>query len=103
MFDMMDDIIRDNFTGGVKIGGNNPKYPVEIIQNDENIYLTLSLGNIQRDDIFIDLSPNLVHFKILTEDGEYDRGIKLPSEVDPKSIETTFKNGILDLTIKKVK
>lgn len=101
MFDMIDEIMKNDFTGGVKIGGNNPKYPVEIMQDTENIYLTLSLGNVQKEDIFIDLSPNLVHFRILTEEGEYDRGIELPSEVDPKSIQDTFKNGILDLVIKK--
>jgi len=101
MFDMLDKIMRDNFTGGIHFQKNNPKFPVEVIDDKENIYLTLSIGDIQQEDIFMDLTSNSIHFRILTENEEYERDITFPSEVDPKTIENTLKNGILDLTIKK--
>ena len=101
MFDMIDEIMQNKFTGGIQFGGNNPKYPVELMQDNDNIYITLSIGNVQKDDVFIDLSPDSVQFRILTEEGEHKREMKLPSEVHPDSIKNTLKNGILDLTIKK--
>lgn len=101
IFDEIDKIISSGFYGGIQTGRSNRKYPTEVTQDRSNIFVTLSLGNIQKDDVFITLSDDILTIRILAEDGEYERNINLTGKVKPKSVKTTFINGVLDITIKK--
>jgi HSP20 family molecular chaperone IbpA len=109
MFDFIERImnterlIDSGFTGGMKINTSFNK-PVEIMESESNIYITISLGNVKQEDIIVMVEPEYITFQISTDEGEYThRTLTLPSRVQNKKVSKTFNTttGILDITLDK--
>ena len=113
MYDEFDDIfdrmfksiVEANFDAGVKTQRKTRKFPISTIDDKKNVYITLSLGNVSKDDVFLTVNPDNVHIKVLTEEGEKEQLITLPEPVKPKSTESHFnkQTGTLDIEIRKAK
>lgn len=96
--------------------GRMPK--VDIIDNEKDILIRAELPGVDKKDLDISMTDHSVTFKACTnyedkeekgdyyrseiEQGEYSRTIGLPADVDIDKAESTFKNGILELTVPKV-
>ena len=100
-------IERDTATPKVNISGNEDNYQINVIMpgiDKENI--TLSIDNdiltIQSNyDKQKDKYQNVLRTEFIIK--EYYRKISLPKETDHQSISANLKNGILEITIKKIK
>ena len=100
-------IERDTATPKVNISGNEDNYQINVIMpgiDKENI--TLSIDNdiltIQSNyDKQKDKDQNALRTEFIIK--EYYRKISLPKETDHQSISANLKNGILEITIKKIK
>ena len=100
-------IERDTATPKVNISGNEDNYQINVIMpgiDKENI--TLSIDNdiltIQSNyDKQKDKDQNALRTEFMIK--EYYRKISLPKEADHQSISANLKNGILEITIKKIK
>lgn len=100
-------IERDTATPKVNISGNEDNYQINVIMpgiDKENI--TLSIDNdiltIQSNyDKQKDKDQNALRTEFIIK--EYYRKISLPKEADHQSISANLKNGILEITIKKIK
>jgi HSP20 family molecular chaperone IbpA len=103
--DKIEKIMQSNFSGAIKTGDKTSQDPIEITQDEDNIYVTLDLTNVnvQEDDIFINLTPDFIIFRILMANSEYERAVSLPTKAEVKSIVKSYNNGVLDLVIKKRK
>ena len=71
--------------------------PADVIDGDESISVTIEIPTARKDDILIEVSDD----RIEIQDNMYTRRIKLPSEVEPETARATYKNGILDVEMKK--
>ena len=100
-------IERDTATPKVNISGNEDNYQINVIMpgiDKENI--TLSIDNdiltIQSNyDKQKDKDQNALRTEFMIK--EYYRKISLPKDADHQSISANLKNGILEITIKKIK
>lgn len=100
-------IERDTATPKVNISGNEDNYQINVIMpgiDKEDI--TLSIDNdiltIQSNyDKQKDKDQNALRTEFIIK--EYYRKISLPKEADHQSISANLKNGILEITIKKIK
>lgn len=100
-------IERDTATPKVNISGNEDNYQINVIMpgiDKENI--TLSIDNdiltIQSNyDKQKDKDQNALRTEFIIK--EYYRKISLPKDADHQSISANLKNGILEITIKKIK
>ena len=100
-------IERDTATPKVNISGNEDNYQINVIMpgiDKENI--TLSIDNdiltIQSNyDKQKDKGQNTLRTEFMIK--EYYRKISLPKDADHQSISANLKNGILEITIKKIK
>lgn len=100
-------IDRDTATPKVNISGNEDNYQINVIMpgiDKENI--TLSIDNdiltIQSNyDKQKDKDQNALRTEFIIK--EYYRKISLPKDADHQSISANLKNGILEITIKKIK
>ena len=100
-------IERETLTPKVNISGNEDNYQINVIMpgiDKENI--TLSIDNdiltIQSNyDKQKDKDQNALRTEFIIK--EYYRKISLPKETDHQSISANLKNGILEITIKKIK
>jgi len=95
------------------------KFPkVDIIDNDNDLLIRAELPGVDKKDLDISMTDNSVTIKASTsyEDreekgdyyrseiaqGQYCRTLTLPADVDIEQAKSSFKNGVLELTVPKV-
>ena len=92
---------------------------IDVVDKDKEISVKAELPGIEKKDIDVSIADRRLVIKAKTcheekeEDGDYlkqeiskkefYRSILLPSEVDDSKVKTSFKNGVLTLTIPKQK
>jgi len=95
--------------------GQMPK--IDVVDRDKEIFVKAELPGFDKDDLDISIANNLLVIKARAckeekeEEGDYlkqeirkseiYRSILLPAEVEDEKIKTSFKNGVLKLTIPK--
>jgi HSP20 family protein len=98
-------------------GGKTPG--VDLIERDDEIVVKAELPGIDKKDMDVSVTKNTVSIKGTTSHeekeekgdyyrseisrGEYARTLTLPAEVDEDRVKATFKNGILELKLPKLK
>lgn len=96
--------------------GRIPK--VDIIDNDNDMLIRAELPGVDKKDLDISMTDNTVTIKAKTNyetkeeksdyyrseiaQGMYTRTIGLPADVDIDKAKSSFKNGVLELTVPKV-
>ena len=96
--------------------GKVPK--VDIIDNGNDLLIRAELPGVDKKDLDISMTDNRVTIKASTSyenkeekynyyrteitQGEYYRTLTLPANVDIEQAKSSFKNGVLELTVPKV-
>jgi HSP20 family protein len=73
----------------------------DIIEGDEDVAITVELPGVEKDDIDLDVTGESLEIKVDTPTRKYHKSIDLPCDVKPKTTKATYKNGILDVAIKR--
>ncbi len=92
---------------------------VNVIDRDKEIIVKAELPGVEKDDLDISLTQNTVTIKGTTSheekeekgdyyrcemtSGSYARTLSLPADVDDSKAKAKFKNGVLKLTLPKIK
>lgn len=83
---------------GVVPEGREPLTDVQ--EGETEVAVTIELPGVEKEDVNLHVAEELVTVRV--EKGRrYAARIKLPAPVEPASAKATFKNGILDLTLRK--
>jgi HSP20 family protein len=98
-------------------GGKTPS--ADLIDRDDEIIVKAELPGVDKKDLDVSVTKNTVSIKGSTSHeekeekgdyyrseisrGEYARTLALPAEVDEENVKATFKNGILELKLPKLK
>jgi len=107
------EMFPDTFT----FGSLNKMPKIDVVDRDKEISVKAELPGFEKDDLDISITDNRLAIRAKTckeekqEKGDYlkqeisrsevYRSVLLPAEVDDKNIKTSFKNGVLELTIAK--
>ncbi|HDN17588.1 Hsp20/alpha crystallin family protein [archaeon] len=75
----------------------------DIIDEGDKIRIVAELPGVEKDDIQLKCDGTNLVIKVDTEKRKYYKVLKLPSEVEPKSADASYKNGVLDVVFKKKK
>lgn len=92
-------------------------FPLDVTENNDTFMVKAAVPGITPDDLDITISDNVLtikgetHFEETKEDekihlqerrfGSFMRSISLPTPVDADSVEATYENGVLTLSIPK--
>jgi len=92
---------------------------VDVIDRDEEVVVRAELPGVKKEDLDVTMTDTTVTIKASTKaeekeekgqyfrrelaQGEFQRVIGLPQEVDGDKAKATFKDGVLELNIPKVK
>ena len=101
IFRMMDEIFGQNLGGhsnNITSTGNSSNY--ERIIDKDYIYYTFELPDVEKDSIDIKPTEDTIFISIFRDGYDNDHTIKLPYLIIPKETKVTFKNGILDISVK---
>lgn len=96
--------------------GKMPK--VDILDRDKDIFIRAELPGVEKKDLDISMTDNTVTIKACTcyenkeeksdyyrseiAQGQYARTVGLPADVDIEQAKTSFKDGLLELTVPKL-
>jgi len=94
--------------------------PVVNTREDEKAYhIEIDLPGVNKEDIHVDISDGLLtisgerkykeevkendYYKIESSFGKFERSFKLPEDIDIENIDAKSENGVLEVTIPKMK
>jgi HSP20 family protein len=74
---------------------------VDVFDEKDYIRLIAELPGVSEDKIKIEVTGDILNLTTSDTDKKYAKEILLPSKVNPQSLKTTYKNGILEITLEK--
>ncbi len=95
--------------GNIKRMGNKPliseeREPIaDVIEKDDEIRVVAELPGVDKNNIKVNVDGNTLTIQAQSEDKKYYKEIELPAPVDENSAKATYKNGVLEVVLKKVK
>jgi HSP20 family protein len=75
---------------------------VDVIEKDDEIVIVAELPGVEREQIEINATETSLTISVDAPGKRYRKELELPSTIDPKSSKATYKNGVLEVRLKKV-
>ena len=76
---------------------------VDIVEEDENVEVVAELPGVEKKDIQLFATEQTITINVNTPERKYQKKLELPTKVDESSAKSTYKNGILEIILKKKK
>ncbi len=73
----------------------------DVIEREDTVSITVELPGVEKEEIDLRTTPTTVAIKVDNPQRRYYKEVDLPVAVDPDSIKATFKNGVLDIMLRK--
>jgi len=73
----------------------------DIIEDDEEISITVEIPGVEKQDIDLNVTENNLEIFVNNPERKYRKVIDLPCDVLPMTSKATYKNGILDVVLKR--
>ena len=93
--------------GNIKKTPKGPKVEEErepitdVFDEKDEIRVYAEMPGIDEEGITVDLKGDILEVKAVSKDRKYSKEILLPAKVKPGTLEKSYKNGILEIKIKK--
>lgn len=94
--------------GNIKRTSNGPiiveeeRKPItDIFDEKEEIIVVAEMPGINEEDIKLDLKGDILDISAQNKDRKYHKEVLLPTKVRSESLQSSYKNGILEVKIKK--
>jgi len=73
----------------------------DVVESDDEIAVTVELPGVDKKDVNLHVAEDAISVKVETG-RHYHAQIPLPAKVVPSTAKATFKNGILDVSVRRV-
>ena len=77
------------------------EFSTDIIETDEEIFVTVNIPGAEKEDINLNVTEGSLEIIINTPKVIYHKIHKLPCNVKPKVTIASYKNGVLDIVMKR--
>ena len=81
---------------------DDPEPLVDVIEDGETLVILAALPGVTKDAIDLRVTENCLTVSVDAADFEWYEEFKLPTRVDPKSARASYKNGVLEVKVKKL-
>ena len=76
---------------------------VDIQETDKQIIVTAEIPGVSKEDIDLEVTADTLIINVENKDRRYYKEVTLPAEVNTDDSEATFNNGVLSVTLNKLK
>ena len=76
---------------------------VDVFDEEDHILVIAELPGVSEDEIKIEVTGDILNLSASDRDRKYAKEILLPSKAKAESVKTSYKNGILEITLEKEK
>ncbi|MCX8187035.1 MAG: Hsp20/alpha crystallin family protein [Nitrososphaeria archaeon] len=74
---------------------------VDVYEEEDSIKVVAEVPGVDRNDINLSALERRLIISVDTPQRKYYKEVDLPAEVDPQSAKATYKNGVLEVVLKK--
>lgn len=75
---------------------------VDVFDEKEDILVVAELPGVEESDISTEINGDILTLSSERGEKKYSKELLLPSKVDEKTLSSTYKNGILEIRVKKI-
>lgn len=76
---------------------------IDLIDNEETLIILAALPGVEKEAIDLRVTENCLTFSVDGSDFEWYDELKLPARVNPKLAHASYKNGVLEVKLSKIK
>jgi len=76
---------------------------VDIISTDGEVKVVAELPGVEKNDIKLQGTEKTLTISVDTPRRKYYKEVELPANVEPRNAKSTYKNGVLEVTVQKKK
>jgi HSP20 family protein len=76
---------------------------VDIVDTDNEIKVIVELPGVEKEDIKLSGTDEKLTISVDTPQRKYFKEIDIPAKIDPKKAKSSYKNGVLEVTLPKIK
>jgi HSP20 family protein len=81
---------------------NGSREPLtDVIDCGDSIAVTVELPGVEKKDIHLEVAEDFLTIRVDTEGRRYFKEVELPAPVEEGTTKASYKNGVLDVTLKK--
>lgn len=73
----------------------------DLIESENEVAITVEIPGVEKNDIDLKATEDTLEIHVNTSTRKYHKVVDLPCTVKPKTTKATYKNGVLDVSIKK--
>lgn len=73
----------------------------DIIEEADKVRIIVELPGVEKEDIKLNATEDSLDIEVDNPDRRFEKRIELPCEVDPDSAKATYKNGVLEILLKR--
>ncbi len=73
----------------------------DVMEVKDEVWVTAELPGVEKDDIDVTIGEEEISISVETEKRSYHKTVELPVPVKDKDSKATYKNGVLDIRLKK--
>ncbi len=74
---------------------------VDVLDEGDHLAVIAELPGVDEKDIHVEVKEDILELKAETRDRKYSKEVLLPSPVDASTLQSSYKNGILEIKLKK--
>ena len=73
----------------------------DIIEGNEEVSVTVEIPGVDKEDINLNVEESTLEITVDSPYRKYHKIVDLPCDVQPKTTKATYKNGVLDVVIRR--
>lgn len=75
---------------------------VDVFEEDDSVKVVAEVPGVEKKDINLNATEDKLIISVDTPQRKYYKEVDLPAKVDPNSASASYKNGVLEVVLKKV-
>jgi HSP20 family protein len=80
---------------------SEPKPLIDVLENDDEVVVVAEFAGFDRENIKTNVKNQRLTLSAHASDRKYYKSLNLPRRVIPATIRTAYKNGVLEIRLKK--
>ncbi|MGC9209690.1 MAG: archaeal heat shock protein Hsp20 [Acidilobus sp.] len=74
---------------------------VDVMEHGDEVLVVADMPGVEKDQIKVNVTEDKVYIRAEGERRKYYKEVDLPAEVDPSTAKASYRNGVLEIKIKK--
>jgi HSP20 family protein len=87
---------------GEKRNLNIRKPLIDVLEAEETVHVIAEIPGIEKENIKLNATDLILDIETIDGNPKYSERVELPVKVDPQSAKATYKNGVLEVTFKRL-